>query len=479
MSKSNEWFVVDKEGLKQIESGRAKHFILYELISNAFDENVTKCNVTIKTFANKHLIVVKDDSPNGFKSLTDSYTLFAPSYKKGNVEQRGRFNLGEKLVLSMFETAKITSTTGTIIFNKDGTRNKSEDSTDKGSVFEGFISKNVLTKDEVNSIVAECSNILVPNHIVLTINEKVIEKKKPLKVIRFELPTVGVDKKGNLFDTHRITDVEVYKTPKSYICEMGIPIVETDMSFSVNVLQKIPLNKDRDNVKPIYLRKLQTGVLDAMYEEMSEDDIKSSWVNTALEKANEKATSHVFEVRHGEDAVTFSPADPESSKKAMADGREVVYAGSYSGKVWQNVRNHREENPNLVPSSSSLSQYQTCNIMMHIDGNQVTKVTEDMERIANKAKSFHIKLFNDELNVTFYKNHKDNAVARYGKCDLYFNTAHLSQKWFNWEVNKEDIMALIIHEFGHWYTGDHLSSSYNDALCKIGAKLYLLEQKCN
>ena len=479
MSKSNEWFVVDKEGLKQIESGRAKHFILYELISNAFDENVTKCDVTFKTFANKHLIVVKDDSPDGFKSLTDSYTLFAPSYKKGNVEQRGRFNLGEKLVLSMFETAKITSTTGTIIFNKDGTRSKSEDSTDKGSVFEGFISKNVITEDEVKSIVAECSNILVPNHIVLTINEKEIEKKKPLKVIRFELPTVGVDKKGNLFDTHRITDVEVYKTPKSYICEMGIPIVETDMSFSVNVLQKIPLNKDRDNVKPIYLRKLQTGVLDAMYEEMSEDDIKSSWVNTALEKANEKATSHVFGVRHGEDAVTFSPADPESSKKAMADGREVVYAGSYSGKVWQNVRNHREENPNLVPSSSSLSQYQTCNIMMHIDGNQVTKVTEDMERIADKAKSFHIKLFDDELNVTFYKNHKDNAVARYGKCDLYFNTAHLSQKWFNWEVNKEDIMALIIHEFGHWYTGDHLSSSYNDALCKIGAKLYLLEQKCN
>ena len=158
MKISNEWFVVDKEGLKQVESARAKEFILYELISNALDEDITKCDVVIKSFGNKHLIKVEDDSPNGFRSLADSYTLFAPSYKKENAEQRGRFNLGEKLVLSMFESATIQSTSGTISFLKNGKREQSKKSIDKGTIFEGYVSKNVLTKDDITSIVKKCFN---------------------------------------------------------------------------------------------------------------------------------------------------------------------------------------------------------------------------------------------------------------------------------------------------------------------------------
>jgi hypothetical protein len=30
---------------------------------------------------------------------------------------------------------------------------------------------------------------------------------------------------------------------------------------------------------------------------------------------------------------------------------------------------------------------------------------------------------------------------------------------------------LLIHEFGHEYSGDHLSSSYHDALTRLGAKM--------
>jgi hypothetical protein len=31
--------------------------------------------------------------------------------------------------------------------------------------------------------------------------------------------------------------------------------------------------------------------------------------------------------------------------------------------------------------------------------------------------------------------------------------------------------ALLIHEFGHEYSGDHLSGDYHEALCKLGARL--------
>ena len=40
------------------------------------------------------------------------------------------------------------------------------------------------------------------------------------------------------------------------------------------------------------------------------------------------------------------------------------------------------------------------------------------------------------------------------------------------KTNELEIMRLIIHEFGHYYSSDHLSKNYYDGLCKIGAKLY-------
>jgi hypothetical protein len=31
--------------------------------------------------------------------------------------------------------------------------------------------------------------------------------------------------------------------------------------------------------------------------------------------------------------------------------------------------------------------------------------------------------------------------------------------------------SLLIHEFGHDYSGDHLTEQYHKALCKLGARL--------
>ena len=37
--------------------------------------------------------------------------------------------------------------------------------------------------------------------------------------------------------------------------------------------------------------------------------------------------------------------------------------------------------------------------------------------------------------------------------------------------------SLLLHEFGHEYSGDHLSSDYHEALCKLGAGLKRLALK--
>jgi hypothetical protein len=80
------------------------------LIQNALDEvEVTKIDVTLALVPGRPLadLTVEDDSPEGFRDLAHAYTLFAESYKRSNPEQRGQFNLGEKMVLAACESASI------------------------------------------------------------------------------------------------------------------------------------------------------------------------------------------------------------------------------------------------------------------------------------------------------------------------------------------------------------------------------------
>ena len=164
------WFDVDKAGLKKIQSEKDKFFILQELISNAFDEEITFCNIDLQKLddsnSRTYQLTVEDDSPDGFKDLSHSYTLFADSYKKGNVKQRGRFNIGEKFALSMFDYASITSTKGNVIFDKTG-RSKKRTSRNKGTIFLGMLK---LTKEEYESIISKVKDIIVPNGVNLKVN---------------------------------------------------------------------------------------------------------------------------------------------------------------------------------------------------------------------------------------------------------------------------------------------------------------------
>ena len=67
--------------------------------------------------------------------------------------------------------------------------------------------------------------------------------------------------------------------------------------------------------------------------------------------------------------------------------------------------------------------------------------------------------------------HTTNSFAAcYGGGRLTFNLLRLGHRWFE-QGASEDVDALLIHEFGHEYSGDHLSSDYHEALCKLGAGL--------
>ena len=215
--------------------------MVFELLSNALDEDVTQIDITLTRPKNRvsHL-KVEDDSPDGFQDLSHAWTLFAESKKKG----------------------------GDCVFVWHPT-----------------------PRDEA------CA-----------------------------LPGPGYGERIQ---------------PAAKFLELGIPVVELpDDKYSVNVLQRVPLNTDRDNVTPAYLRDLRAHVLNHMARNLEKEETQATWVRDAMESpvVRAEAVDQVRVTQYGEKSAIFNPADQEANARAVAAGYTVIPGAAYSKRAWENIR---------------------------------------------------------------------------------------------------------------------------------------------
>ena len=468
----NSWFDVDRAGLRRVQSEKDKFFIIKELVSNSFDEDISRCEVRIAPVKGGLMrMEVYDDSVEGFRNLRDAYTLFADSYKRGNFEQRGRFNIGEKFALSMFESASITSTKGKVLFKKDGTRTKSSTKLEVGTQFSGLLK---MTQTERKSLLRQARSILPPVDVRFVVEDETILRPPVFKTFVQTLPSITEDASGNLVRTRRQTTVELFRTEDACLCELGIPVVETDMGFTVDVGQKVPLNKDRDNVSPGYLRQLQTAVLNATADVLDEEQIKSAWVSEALEDADATALKTVIDGRYGADAVVYDMSDTEANKKAFANDRNVIAGGTFSRGVWVNIKAARQVFDGFARPAGSVAEFASPKFRGGARVLPEAAWSDGMREVAEFAVGLHRDLFDVPLSVVLHDG--SGASATYSKgsglCEIDFFYKVLGKAWFDLASNRRRIVELLIHEFGHHYSGDHLSESYHGGLCRIGAALY-------
>jgi hypothetical protein len=464
------WFEVDKKGLAALMERRGKKFILFELLQNAWDEKSAHVSVELEKLPGRPAarIVVTDDNPDGFADLSHAFTLFAASKKRADPEKRGRFNLGEKLVLSLCERATISTTNGSIVFDHDG-RHAKRQSTTKGSSFDGVFK---CTAEEFEEIIDAAITVLPPNGVKTTFNKATLPVRKPIIELDAVLPTEISNSEGVLVRSSRKTRIRVYEprpgeAPSLY--EMGIPVVGTEDKYSYDIGQKTPVSFERENVPPAYLRTLRTLVVNALAEQLTEADANEPWVRDALgdDRCTDEAARRLVELRFGEKAVISDPSDPEANSRAYRAGYTIIHGRHLSAREWNVVKRAEAVQPAgvVTPSPKPFSPDGT-----PLKEMPVSSWSPAMRAFAHYATDVFAQLVGGRLSIHLTNDFDWPFRAAYGKGDLFVNVVRVGRAWFE-RLGSEDMNGLLIHEFGHHYAPDHLSDAYHGALCRLGASL--------
>lgn len=479
------WFDVSRKGLLKLLDRRGRHYAIAELISNCLDADAKKISVVCEPIPGvpKARLSVTDDSPEGFKNLRHAFTLFDESLRAGEAEKRGRFNLGEKLALALCEEALIESTTGTVRFDDTGRHEHPRQTRDKGTRFEATV---LLTREQVAKAIALIKSFIPPPGVEIQLcgndtagyeNGKLWSTiRRPNETYKIErtLPTELADEMGNFTrDSKRKTIIEIFpaKDGPGMLYELGVPVVELGGGerWHVNVLQKVPLNMERDNVTPAYLREIRTLLMNTVYHELKEDDANQPWTRTATidPKIDDAATEKMLDLRFGKDRAIYDPSDTEATKRLQAEGYTIITGSMLKAEEWENVKRCNAALPagQISPTPKPF----------HPDGRTLTWLPESewtpgIRQVVVFARELGPYLLNKGVLVHVAKDPGWNFNGTFSPDgELIMNVPKLGRKFFEAGIS-EDVLRFLIHEFAHDICGDHLDAEYHKALERMGAR---------
>lgn len=475
---TDNWLTVDRQGLKKLMAGRGKGFVLSELIQNAWDGsgagNVSRVDVSVTATteqAERGLVqvAVEDDDPNGFADLGHSYTMFAESTKKDDPTQRGRFNSGEKMVLAICQNAVVSSTKGTVAFHEDGTRQELDERRDRGSIFSALVE---MTPAEMQEVLDELERLIVPEGIATFLNGTQMVARKPLRSFEETLITMKADDEGVLRRTRRRGTVNIHSahSEEGWIYELGIPVVEIGGRFDVDVQQKVPLNSDRDNVTPAYLRSIRTAVLNNTADLLDVSDTTATWVKDAMEDKNVDiaAVKQVVTTRFGDRVAKFDPSDVEASHRLVAQGTQVLGGNTFSSAAWDNIKRAEAIRPagQIAPSRPTAGDL--------ADQFKAEEWDQGMAVLAEFTKEMARRLLDGrEIQVIFTRDSQAGYHTKFGDNIFIYNLGRLGKVHANGGLEAKQISTLA-GSLAHAVEGDHLTEGYHSAVTDFTGRLVVL-----
>jgi hypothetical protein len=467
MKGSPQWFTVDKAGLAAVATRRGTAPLLLEPVQNSWDEEgVSFVSVDLSPVNGKPQVKlrVEDDSPDGFRDLADAYTLYKQSYKIGNPEQRGRFNCGEKFLLSVASEASIISTTGSILFGPEG-RKMGRKRTERGSVLTATLK---MKRSEFDEALVLLRSMIPPKGIRTIINGEELKQRRPIDEDVRTLQTEIRGEQGGFKLTRRKTAISIYEVLEgetSHLYEMGIPVDKLECPWHVDIAQKVPLSLDRGSVRQAFRLDVERHVAEIMAAVITQEQAQGGWIGTALESMEDKdAIRSVIEARVGK-AVTFNPLAPESNKRATDAGYAVIHGRQFSKAAWETIRSADA----LVPSSS---KFDDGKVHFSPDGYSPTLADESnpsVQKLRAYAEKFISVVAKSGARLEIQNERRAKYAGYCGGDRVTLNIARFAYK------AQHSVDELLIHECAHLKVSDHLTSAFYDECCRLGARIRNVE----
>lgn len=463
-------FEVSTEGMALLHAGRPLWALVKELVANAWDEpSARTCWVDIQP-SGKGLITIKVvDDGNGFSNIEDSFTLFGSTPKQRDAETRGRFNLGEKELISIARDAKIETVGHTITFPVGGGKEIRRNKRTRGTVVTVTLAEK---RDQIARTVAKLQAFLPPVEKFYIVNGESIESREPFCEMVVKLPTILASAPGQpLRRTERKTRIYLYNLvegKKAQIYEMGVPIQKIDMPYDVNIMQKVPLPPNRDVVSPRYLQAVFAETLVATVGKLDGDSASASWVKLALEdrdRVDDAIVKQVMHERFGDKVLISHPFDLDANDQAFNAGFDLINSRSLSTIERERYKENGLKTTSLFSAFGGEKQMERL---------VEKEITPDMRKVGDYAKWLSQKLLGFKCDVDYWKggNHLLACYSR-GIHQLAFNVTALPKNFFA-DAPTPEQTAIILHELAHQNGSEERGHGhdYVRALASLGAKLH-------
>lgn len=435
--------------MRELQSGRKPWQLAKELVSNAWDESTTLCEVTLQSVSPRQAKLTVYDDGGGFADIKDAWTLMAHTPKrleptvKGYFYERGRFNIGEKEILSVAIRATIKTSGMVITFPRTGGRQIRKNR----QAFKGTLVECLLPwgNRQVETTIENLKLLLTPKDITYTVNGNHIPYNPPAQVVEATLETViQTSINEPMRTTRRKTTLEIHPSEQGMLYEMGIPIQEIECPFLVNIGQKVPMPPNRDVVRDSYLQDIYTTVLNATANDLKEDAVSATWVRLGVEDKDvaPEAVKTVMNKRYGDKVVLWS-TDSRANERAVSAGFELVHGRTLSPTERQTMESiGLQHSSDIFPTNWETAE--------DFDEDQWT---DAMTAIVAYAKRLAKELMGINLTVSMYKMPKSDVAADFATDHLRFNVSRLGKAWFN-EISPR-VTSLLLHEFAHTNGNGH------------------------
>ena len=442
-------FAVSESGMRELNANRAPWDLIKELIQNAWDEapSTTYCSVNVEPQPDSDTttVTVEDDGPE-FSDVSDAYTLMGHTKKRLNPTQRGRFNTGEKDVISVAIEAKVETVGQTVTFPTTGSRDVTPNSRKKGTVVTTLMP---WSQKQSNQLVATLRSFRPPLNCPLFVNADEVPLRPAVAVRKVSLQTVIQHSANEPMSTRQrnteIHLVEPYDPDvEKRIYEMGIPVQAIECPFDVDVMQKIPMSQERNAVSETYLNSIYAEVLNERHRSIEQDEFGTQWVKRAIEnrQIKEEAVKSTIKGRYGHRNAVFETLDQDANRRANDNGYGVINPNNLSKKEIQTFRDKArvKDSDEVFPTPPPpQTDYEA-----KPDTDQ-TRFAEWVVKMAGYCNlTATVRYFDEPSNPRL-----SDCSAATDIPTLRFNEALLGQEFFQPPYGSVEHWNLLFHELGH------------------------------